>query len=214
MSSATKVQILPEGVDPKQFWPDVKHMIIYSFTIGDRHYFRFDDPFNVPYDRALKCLTFWRAMDMNCDRDFLMAHTEAMNNILNTMPFGMNNLLDIRNLNDQLKQRLLLPKEPDLMYQMAAITFFDQHENPYTYEFGYGEKKIKHWKKTTELTDFFLQKPVMELIPYLQHAGENLEQFSQMTQKVTKQHIESILPHLSKELKMILQGKLNSSPAL
>ncbi len=208
-----KVEI-KKGIDPKSFFPDAKHIIVYGFTIGERHYFRFDDPLNTPYDRALKCLVYYKELDMNCDRAFIHAHTQAFDNALSKQTITINTLMELKKLNDQLKQRLLLPKEPDLMYKMAAVTYFDQHENPYTYEFKYGENKIRFWKKTTSLTDFFLQKPLLELIPYLQHAGENLEQFSQMTQKVTHQHLDNLLPLLSEEQKMILQGNLGLSPAL
>ncbi len=200
-------------INPKDFFPDAKHIITYGFTLGDRHYFRFDDPLNTPYDRALKCLVYYRELDMNCDSAFLKAHTEAFDNALSLQKITLDTLLSLKTLNDQLKQRLVLPKEPELMFKLAAVVFFDQKENPYTYEFKYGENKIRFWKKNTTLTDFFLQKPLMQLIPYLQHAGENLEQFSQMTEKVKQQHLDNLLPLLSDTQKMILSGKLNLSPA-
>lgn len=204
---------IKKGINPKDFFPDAKHIIIYAFTIGERHYFRFDDPLNTPYDRALKCLVYYKELDMNCDRVFLKAHTEATDNLLSKGQFGIDDLITIKTLNNQLKQRLELPKEPDLMYKLASVVFFDQQENPIIYEFKYGENKIRFWKKNTEMTDFFLSKPLLELIPYLQFAGENLEQFSQMTQKVILQHSDNLLPLLSDVQKMILSGKKTLSPA-
>lgn len=205
---------IKEGINPKEFFPEVKHIIIYAFTIGERHYFRFDDPLNIPYERALSCLVYLKELDMNCDRKFLKAHTEATDNLLAKGKFTISDLVTIKTLNDQLKQRLELPKEPDLMYKLASVVFFDQHENPITYEFKYGENKIRSWKKNTALKDFFLSKPLLELIPYLQFAGENLEQFSQMTEEVTHQHLDNLLPLLSESQKMILNGKKTLSPAL
>jgi len=201
-----KVEI-KEGINPKEFFPDSKHIIVYAFTISDRHYFRFDDPLNMPYDRALKCLVYYKELDMNCDRSFLKAHTEAIDNMLQKGKFTIQDLMTVKTLNDQLKQRLELPKEPDLMYKLASVVFFDQHENPIVYEFKYGESKIKHWKKNTILTDFFLSKPLMELIPYLQYAEKNLEQFSQMAEKASQQHLDNLLPLLSEAQKMTLQGR-------
>lgn len=195
------------GINPKDFFPDAKHIIIYSFTIGDHHYFRFDDPLNTPYDRALKCLVYWKELGMNCDRDFLKAHTMAVDNLMTRMPLTINHLVEMKELNDQLKQRLELPKEPELMYKLASIVFFDQHENPAVYEFKYGINKIKFWKKQTTLTDFFLQMPLQELIPYLKYAGENLLQFSQMIEKVSKTHLDKILLQLSDQQRMTLQSK-------
>ena len=92
--------------------------------------------------------------------------------------------------------------------------FFDQFENPTVYEFKYGEKKIKNWKNNISLEGFFLQKPLQELIPYIQYAGENLKEFSRMTEKVTHQHLDNLSAMLSEEQKMILQEKLKLSPAL
>jgi hypothetical protein len=204
--SSLKLEI-KKGINPKTFFPDAKHIITYGFTIGDRHYFRFDDPLNTPYDRALKTLVYYKELDMNCDRALLKAHTEAVDNIFKQPTINIDTLMELKGLNNLLKQRLELPKEPDLMYKLAAVVFFDQHENPYTYEFKYGENKIKSWKKNTTLTDFFLQKPLVELIPYLEFAEENLQQFSEMAEKANQEHLDKILPMLSEEQKMILLNK-------
>lgn len=209
---STKVEI-KTGINPKDFFKDIKHIIVYAFTIGERHYFRFDDPLNIPYDRGLKCLVYYKELEMNCDRAYLKAHTEAMEGIFAKTKLTIDDLTDINRLNKNLKQRLMLPKEPDLMFKLASVVFFDQYENPLTYEFKYGENKIRNWKKSTSLTDFFLQKPLLELIPYLQNAGENLEQYSLMTEKQSKRHLDTLFPLLSEEQKTTLLSKLNVSPA-
>ncbi len=211
MSSKLEIR---EGINPKQYFPDAKHIIIYAFSIGERHYFRFDDTINLPYERALNTLVYYKELEMNTDRAFLQAHTEAFDNALSKTKITLDTLVELKKLNDQLKQRIDLPKEPDLMYKLASVVFFDQYENPAVYEFKYGEKKIKAWKKNTELKDFFLSKPIMELIPYLEYAGENLEQFSRMTEKFTQQHLDNLLPLLSEGQKMTLQGKLGLLPAV
>jgi hypothetical protein len=202
----SKMKILT-GINPKDFFPDAKHIISYAFTIGERHYFRFDDPLNTPYDRALKTLVYYKELDMNCDRAFITAHTQAFDNALKQSSINIDTLVELKQLNDQLKARLELPKEPELMYKLASVVFFDQTENPYVYEFKYGTNKIKAWKKETSLEDFFLQKPLVELIPYLQFAGENLKQFSEMTEKINEQHLDKILPMLSDIQKMTLLNK-------
>lgn len=199
------------GINPKQFFPDAKHIITYAFSIGERHYFRFDDPLSMGYDRALKCLVYYKEMDMNIDRQFLKAHTEAIDNIFLKKTLTIDDMMDIRLINNQLKQRLELPKEPELMYKLASVVFFDQRENPNIYEFKYGEKKIAFWKKSTSLTDFFLTTPLMTLIPYLKHANENLQQFSEMTRNATKEHLANLLPLLSSEQKTTLIKAFQSS---
>ena len=202
------------GINPKEFFPDTKHIILYSFSIpsekGDRHYFRFDDMLNIPYNRALQTLVYYKEVGMNCDPDYLKAHAMAFDNALSKTVVNIDTLVQLKILNDQLKQRLELPKEPDLMYKLASVVFFDQFENPEVYEFKYGENKIKAWKKNTSLTDFFLSKPLLELIPYLRYAGKNLQQFSEMTQRVSKEHLANISAMLSEEQKTLLQNKFLS----
>jgi len=197
------------GINPKEYFPDTKHIILYAFSIGERHYFHFDDMLNTPYNRALQTLVYYKEMSMNCDRDFLKAHTMAYDNALSKSTITIDTLVDLKVLNDQLKQRLELPKEPDLMYKLASVVFFDQTENPAVYEFKYGENKIRQWKKTVSMEDFFLSKPLVELIPYLKYAGANLLQFSQMTERVTKEHSDNISAMLSEEQKIILQNRFS-----
>jgi hypothetical protein len=209
----TKLEIL-KAINPKDFFPDAKHIITYAFTIGERHYFRFDDPLNTPYDRALKTLVYYKELDMNCDRVFLKAHTEAFDNALKQTSITIDTLVELKQLNDQLKARLELPKENELMYKLASVVFFDQHESPYTYEFKYGINKIKAWKKEVSLTDFFLSMPLRTLIPYLDFAKENLSMFSQMTDKATSQHLEKISEMLSEEQKQILKNRFTLSPTI
>lgn len=209
MNQNFKLEIRTD-INPKTYFPDAKHIITYGFSIGERHYFRFDDPLSMGYDRALKCLVYYKEIDMNIDREFIKAHTQAIDNIFVKGKLTIDDLMDVRLLNNQLKQRLELPKEPDLMYKLASVVFFDQHENPNIYEFKYGEKKIAFWKKSTSLPDFFLTRPIMELIPYLKYAEENLQQFSEMTQRATKEHLDNLLPLLSNEQKTILTKAFQS----
>lgn len=207
-----KVEI-KKDVNPKTFWPDSKHIISYAFTIGDRHYFCFDDPLNIPYERGLQTLVYYKELGMNCDRDFLKAHAQAFDNALTKQQITLDTLIELKQLNNQLKQRLDLPKEPELMYKLASVVYFDQHENPMVYEFGYGEKKIKSWKKNVSIREFFFQKPLIELIPYLQYAGENLETFSQLVESANKKHLDNLSLMLSDEQRTILLSKSALSPA-
>lgn len=196
-------------INPKEYFPDSKHIIVYAFSIGQRHYFRFDDMLNIPYNRALQTLVYYKELGMNCDTEFLKAHTMAFDNALKKETINVDTLIDLKVLNDQLKQRLELPKEPDLMYKLASVVFFDQLENPAIYEFKYGENKIRAWKKTASLTDFFLSRPLVELIPYLKFAEKNLQQFSRMTERASREHLANISALLSEEQKTILQNKFS-----
>jgi hypothetical protein len=200
---------IKKNITGKKTFPNSKHIINYAFSLGSKNYFRFDDHLNIPYERALSCLVYYKEIEMNCDLSYLQAHVQAINNLLLKNPI---NIFDIKKLNDQLDQRLRLPKDPELMYKLASVVFFDQDENPQVYEWAYCAKKIEFWKKNASLTDFFLQKALQELIPYLQFAGKNLETFSQMIEEKSRQHWDNLHGNLSPEQKMKLQDKRSLSP--
>lgn len=193
--------------NPKKVFSNSKHVIEYAFTIKDRHYFQFNDPLNMPYDRALKALVYYKEFDMNISRDTLAQHTEAFDSVFKKDRFTMDDLIELKRLNNLLRERIELPKEPDLMYKLAAVIFFDQFENPDTYEFKYGENKIRHWKKETDLKTFFLSKPLRTLIPYLDYAEENLIMFSQMVEARTATYTEALSTILSKTPNTTLQNR-------
>ncbi|WP_346236745.1 hypothetical protein ABDK00_014075 [Niabella insulamsoli] len=184
--------------NPKKIFPNCKHIIDYAFTIKDRHYFQFNDPLNMPYDRAMKALVYYKEVDMNISREVLAQHTTAFDSVFQKAQMNIDDLIELKRLNNLLKERIELPKEPDLMYKLAAVVFFDQFENPDTYEFKYGENKIRHWKKESDLKSFFLSMPLRTLIPYLDYVGENLITFSLMTEKRTGIYMEALSSMQSK----------------
>lgn len=201
MPSIFKIE---KNIDPKKFFPSSKHIIIYAFTIGTKHYFRFDDHLNIPYQRGLTSLLFYKEVELNIDSELLKAHFEAVDNILMSTKI---NVFEIKRLNDLLMQRTKLPKDPELMYKLASVVFFGADENPEVYEFEHGKKKILFWKKNTSLDAFFLSMPLVELIPYLKYAGENLQAFSRLISDVSQTHTDKVLQHLSESQKMILKDK-------
>jgi hypothetical protein len=178
-----------EGIDPKAYFPGLRHIIEYAFSIGKKHYFKFSDHLNIPYERALSCLVYYRELDCNIDRDFLKLHLTTINEILLSTRIDV---FKIKSLNDQILTRLDLPKDPELMYKLASVVYFDQDESPEVYEWEYGKKKIAYWKENTTLKDFFLSRPLRQLIPYLDFADENLETFSRMIEDVNQIHSDNL----------------------
>lgn len=184
-------------INPKDYFKNEPYIIEYAFSVGDRHYFRFDDVFNTPYKRALSTLVYFKELDCNMDREYIEDHCKAFDKILTTSQFNTKHLLKLQELNSMMMERTVMPKEPELMFKMAAVVFFDQTENPQVYEFKYGENKIRAWKKNVDVNAFFLSQPLRRLIPYLESAGENLEQFSAMAERTVNRHTARISQLLS-----------------
>jgi hypothetical protein len=196
---------------PKNIFPEQKHVIEHAFTVAGKDYYKFQDHLNIPYERALSCLVYYREVDMNIDHEFLKQHLEAINKILTSTTIDV---FKIKALNDQLLTRLQLPKDPELMYKLASVVFFDKDESPEVYDWKYGKDKIEFWKKHTSLKDFFLQMPLQELIPYLKYAGENLATYSRMVEDVNKIHSDNLSAMSLAKQKTTSKSKNGSSQAV
>lgn len=198
---------------PKNLFPESKHITKYAFTSGGVDYYQYDDLFNLPYDRGLKALVYFQEVRLNCDRAFLEAHVAAIRNALTiTAKHPSLDFNTIHVLNEQLGQRLSLPPDTELLYKLASVVFFDKNEKPETYEFAYGAKKIALWKKNTSVLDFFLQKPIQELLPFLKDVGENLQTYHTMMQEVNQYHLATLSANLSDKQRTQLNTRSVLSP--
>lgn len=180
--------------NPKKLFPTTKHVIEYAFSVAGKDYYKFSQAENQPYERALTCLVYYKELDMNIDAEFLDQHLAAIDKVLTSNPI---NVFQIKMLNDQLRTRLKLPKDPELLYKISSVVFFDKTENPAVYDYEYNKKKIAFWKENKSLTDFFLTQPLKTLIPYLEYAEKNFDTYSRMIQDVNALHLEKVSEVLS-----------------
>lgn len=172
------------------------HIIKEAFTCGGVVYYQFDDIFNVPFERALTALDFYEELRMRTSRDLLLLHVTAVDEQLNK-----GKLTEVAKLNQQLKERLEFIIEPDLLYKLASVVFFDKNESPYIYDYKYGQDKIKNWKKESEMNAFFLQMPLIKLVPFLADCEIDFQAYSKMVEKLNRVHLENISSNLSNEKK-------------
>lgn len=158
-----------------------KYRIEYAFTCGGTKYYRFADIANLPYERGLMATDVYNELEMRCDRDFLIKFVEAMENLLHQQRID---IFTINKLNEILKHRLQMTTHVDLLYKLASVVYFDKTENPYVYEPAYAEKKIAKWRKDKGVQDFFMQKPLLELIPSLENVNTDLDTYSAMQKEI------------------------------
>lgn len=160
------------------------------FTIADVEYFRFTEMDNLPPRRALSVLSIYEEFKMHCSVDFLRQHTEKVKEILEN-PKSVK-IIEIHKLNSQLRERLDFIFEPDLVYKLASVLYFDQNESPYTYDWKYNEQKIKFWKETEGVEDFFSREPISKLIPSLKGSQFDFQMYTQVVKQISDLHWESI----------------------
>jgi len=189
----------------KNVFPQVNYETKFAFTCGGVDYYQLVDFNNTPAMRGLKTMVFYSEMQMKCSLEYLKLHTEAMDNILLNNK-GSINIYDIKKLNDQLKQRLEIALEMELVYKIASVVFFPKNENITDYDFGFNARKVAHWKKYGG-ADFFLFQPLQELLPVLKDMSGNLRNYMEVQQKVNKLHLENLLQLLPAKPIKKLKGK-------
>jgi hypothetical protein len=138
--------------DPKRVFPGQKHVIVPAFELAGVEYYRFDDVFNLPYERGLTALVFYEETRMRCSREYLEKHVEV---VRNTLRSNRIDIFKLNQLNEQMGERLKLSLDVDLLYKLASIVFFDRNENPVLYDAEYCRKKVDFWKKHKGVSDFF-----------------------------------------------------------
>lgn len=174
-----------------------EHIIKEAFACGGEIYYAYDDIFNVPYERAMVALNFYEELRMRTTKDFLLLHVKAVEDIL-SHPKKID-LGQIAILNRQLKERLEWIVEPDLVYKLASVVFFDKNESPTNYDYKYGQQKIKKWKKSEDINAFFLRMPIQKLVPFLQDCEVDFLLYSKVLEKMSTAHLANISTSLSEE---------------
>ena len=180
----------------KSYLVEDKYKIIEAFSFGGVRYLMYDNAFDVPTGRMFAAMAVYVEMEMRCDREYLEAHTKAMEKLLNPADRKLN-ISYIAQLNVNLKERLSLMPLPDFVYKMASVIFFDESESKYSYDFAYNEKKISKWKKSPETLDFFLSRLGEELIPSLNSTGKSTSMYMGVAEKIDRIHRETLTKVLS-----------------
>jgi hypothetical protein len=190
--------------------PLVKAATKFAFMCGGINYYQFEDFDNTPALRGLKTAVFYEEMRMKVSMEYLKEHVKAVDHQLLKPNI---NIYNIKKLNDQLFQRLDIALDMELVYKIASIVFFTADENVNDYDFAYNAKKVEHWKKYGG-TDFFLQKPLVELLPVLKDTKTNLRHYIQMQEQLNQIHLETLLELLPPERMQKLKGKSYLSLAM
>lgn len=184
----------------------IGHHIEWAFDCEGISFFHFTDDFNVPPERAFDAMTVYDEYDMRCEKDYLKWHTQAVDKLLLSNPI---NVFEIKKLNDQIKERLEMLFIPRILKKLATVYYFDETENPYKWDAAYAEKKIDMFDKMGD--NFFLSRPIKDLLPTYNLSENDLMLFSRICQQIDLAHLESISTTLSdKQRNSDLFKRLNS----
>ena len=179
----------------KQFKVDEGHVIYKAFKSGGVQYYYIKDTFNTFAMRAMDALAIYEQWQMRCTSEYLRAYVEASDAALNK---GL--LTEAASLNQRMKERLdfAIPTE-DIIWNFAAVVYFDENESPYKYDHEYGKEKINKWRKDMQVTDFFSRQPIKALIPLPELSDKDLQGYSKMVNQISQVQLKQVLSQLSPE---------------
>lgn len=183
-------------------YPELR--IVPAFISGGIQYYEFEDSNNLTQGRGFAALNFYKELTMACTREFLIAHTEAIDKMIRN-PKTID-IIEIGKLNLQLKERVEMIIDSLTPYKVASVIYFDETEDPYSFDYNYALKKIERWKKE-DVKSFFLQTPIKNLIPSTLLSEENLESYMKVAQEIDRNHFQDILNVTSQHL---LENQNNS----
>ncbi len=184
-----------------KFHVNPEHHIIKVFEENGHTVSKFTDDFNIPSERGFAAFHHYEKLVRRADDKFLNTHTEAVDNILSSPTIVK--IGELAKLNADLKERLTMFYPPNLIWNLASVLFFDETENPYSYDSAYAEQKIARWKKSKDIYDFFLLQPFQSLMPQSGVSKEDFHSFSRIANLIDQKHWEALLPHFLSNPKKI-----------
>ncbi len=179
-------------------FPKIDYVIKEAFTVGGRTYYEMDDTFNLPYQRGAACLRYYAEFNMRVDRETLLAHVEAVDQLLQFVPGKSMDLVKVKQLNNNLRDRLNWIMDEDLAYKLASVVYFDKNESPEVYDAKYNQDKIAFWKKGDGRKGVFFMQPLQKLIPFLKEFETNFETYLMVTGQLKEKYQNDISSSPSK----------------
>ena len=79
----------------------------------------------------------------------------------------------------EIKLRLSLKLEPDILYRLASCVYFYKDEDLSNYDYDLGDKKIELFKKEN-VDNFFLNEPLSSLAPLRNISAEDIRDYSKI----------------------------------
>ena len=175
-----------------------EHPVDYLFTLDGIKHYRYKDISKTNCQRMFASNDYFNELSMRCSREYLQEHTKAMDAILSSKTIDIQK---VSQLNLQLKERLDMIHESDMIYKIASVIIFDTTENPHDYDFKYGQEKIARFKKASQKDAFFLIKLFKITVGSPNMSDQDLLTYMEVGGKITQEHLEVISTIMSKSTK-------------
>jgi hypothetical protein len=165
--------------------PDLRDVIEYAFTAGGVDYFQFKAEVEIPAGRYTWIDAYMREHEMRMSLDvirgYISALREQLSGELGHVNAGAANIILYK-----METRTNLAFSPETIKRLASVIYFDASENLKGYDQEYGNKKIALWEKHKSL-DFFLCRPMKELLGLHDISPESLQTYIAQSQEILRE---------------------------
>jgi hypothetical protein len=159
-------------------------------------YYCFKDPINRPPRRHANWILRLDELRMGMKRENLLEFVMAIKEVMAGGKQGID-LNKLYTLIGEIHARIEFAPYEDQMYYLAAAEFFTLDETLDDFVFHEQEAKIEIWKHDKNPADFFLQKPLSELIGFKFSSKGDLESHLKVTRLINLRQ-DQILKSLRK----------------
>lgn len=145
--------------------PDLEGQTEEAFEVNLIKFYRFKEEYKHPTGRYKYVYKYIQEHELRMSLDTLKEYTKQLKNVLNGGSKGQQiNFGEAWKVLNNMDTRLALPFEPGAVKRLATTVYFTDTEDLSTYDFERdGKWKIDLWEKE-KVHDFFLIRPIGELL--------------------------------------------------
>lgn len=142
--------------------PNYSSLIEFAFQSGKTKFFQFKQDTEIRTGRYMIIQNILQEVYLRIDRERLAQYIKRITSEIDGSR-GQINIGNALAYLGQLNTMTELAFEPDTVYRLASVIYFDETEDLRKWDRKYNEQKIVGWKENGTL-DFFFNKPFRELI--------------------------------------------------
>jgi hypothetical protein len=170
------------------YHPEVRVKIEYAFSLDGVKYYRYKEDHNMYEMRRFQKIQFLTEYENGLTHDDLISYIHEIKGNVNKGQLG-----DVALKLELLEQRTKIAKDPDTLFKIATVDFFDENEELTTYDRSYNKRKLEIFKLSKEYS-FFLTRPMIDIFPQLASLAFDSVAFSSQIEEMKdlKEKIDSL----------------------
>lgn len=167
--------------------PDLEGQTEVAFEVNLTKFYRFKEEYKHPVGRYKYVYKYLKEHDIRMDLPTLREYVRLLKTHLNGGTKGQNiNIGESWRLLHNMDTRLTLPFDPEGIKRLATVVYFTDTEDLSTYNYDTdGKWKIDLWNEN-KVHDFFLTKPIGELLNLNDGSIISLEEYLSQAQEILR----------------------------